>query len=245
MKKRRRAAPSPCSTRGPKSGPLHAQQAPASDTRPLPRTRNFFEPLPERAILNEGRCLIRSLQEASPLLNVYRPSAAAPWWTAGSAASRATTLAISIVCNAAPAWPAFEPNYPNFVVKETLAPDAIAIERQLAEMELHHGGALLPIETFTEIILGTRRVYVVLPEPSPFTGEKLPSQPELNDVINWGVQLADALAFLHKNNISFGAAQLNHMSISGKAARWFDFTSARIQTPGTRTAKLTRMTCRR
>jgi len=130
-----------------------------------------------------------------------------------------------------------EPNYPNVVVKETLAPDAVAIERQLAEMELHHGGALLPIETFSEIILGTRRVYVVLPEPSPFTGQTLPSQPELNDVINWGVQLADALAFLHKNNISFGAAQLNHMSISGKAARWFDFTSARIQTPGTRTRK--------
>ena len=51
-------------------------------------------------------------------------------------------------------------------------------------------------------------------------------------------RLADALAFLHKNNISFGAAHLNHMSISGKAARWFNFTSARIQTPGTRTRKV-------
>jgi protein phosphatase len=81
-------------------------------------------------------------------------------------------------------------------------------------------------------------VYVVLPEPSPFTGESLPSQPERNDVINWGVLLADALTFLHKNNVSFGAAHLNHMSISGKAARWFNFTSARIQTPGTRTRKL-------
>ena len=78
---------------------------------------------------------------------------------------------------------------------------------------------------------------MVLPEPSPFTGENLPTQPEVGDVINWGVQLADALAFLHKNNISFGAAHLNHMSITGKAARWFNFTSARIQTPGTRTRK--------
>ena len=56
---------------GPKSGPLYAQQSPASDTRPLQRARNFFEPLPERAIVNEGRCLIRSLEEESPLLNVY------------------------------------------------------------------------------------------------------------------------------------------------------------------------------
>jgi len=222
---------------GPKSGPLYAHQGPVSDTRPLQRVRNFFEPLPERAIINEGRCLIRALHEESPLLNIY------------SAASRRAQVECKqcgfarnnfgdqycLQCGASLAG--IEPIYPCFVVKETLAPDAVAIERQLAEMELHHGGALLPLETFTEIILGTRRVYVVLPEPSPYTGETLPSQPELNDVINWGVQLADALAFLHKNNISFGAAHLNHMSINGKAARWFNFTSARIQTPGTRTRK--------
>jgi hypothetical protein len=75
---------------------------------------------------------------------------------------------------------------------------------------------------------------VVLPELSPFRRNAAVTA-ELNDVVNWGAQLADALAFLHKNNISFGAAHLNHMSISGKAARWFNFTSARIQTPGTRT----------
>src|SRR5512143_381550 len=56
---------------GPKSGPLYARQVPDTDTRPLQRGRNFFEPLPERAILNDGRCLIRALQEESPLLNVY------------------------------------------------------------------------------------------------------------------------------------------------------------------------------
>jgi protein phosphatase len=203
----------------------------------LTRQRNFFEPLPERAIINSGRCLIRTLQEESPLLNVYAGvsrRALAECKQCGFARNNFGDQ-YCLQCGASLAG--IEPNYPNFVVKETLAGDAIAIERQLAEMELHHGGALLPLETFTEIIAGARRVYVLLPEPSPFTGENLPTPPELNDVINWGVQLADALAFLHKNNISFGAAHLNHMSISGKAARWFNFTSARVQTPGTRTRK--------
>jgi protein phosphatase len=232
-----KAGTQPLHDTGPKSGPLYTQPTSASDTRPLERVRNFFEPLPERALINDGRCLIRSLQETSEMLNLYSAvsrRALAECRQCGFARNNFGDQ-YCLQCGASLAGA--EPNCPNYVVKETLAPDAIAIERQLAEMELHHGGALLPLETFTEIILGARRVYVVLPEPSPFTGETLPSPPELNDIVIWGVQLADALAFLHKNNISFGAAHLNHMSINGKAARWFNFTSARIQTPGARTRK--------
>ena len=231
------AGTKPLTDTGPKSGPLYTKQVAASDTRPLQHARNFFEPLPERAVVNEGRCLIRSLQEESPELNIYSAVSRRALAECKQCGFTRNNFGDQYCLQCGASLAGVEPNYPNFVVKETLAPDAIAIERQLAEMEVHHGGALLPIETFTEIILGARRVYVVLPEPSPVTGETLPSQPELNDVINWGVQLADALAFLHKNNISFGAAHLNHMSISGKAARWFNFTSARIQTPGTRTRK--------
>jgi PPM family protein phosphatase len=222
---------------GPKSGPLYAKRAPESDTQPLPRTRNFFEPLPERAIINEGRCLINTVREASHLLNVYAAVSRRALVECRQCGFTRNNFGDQYCLQCGASLAGVEPLNPNFVIKETLAPDAIAIERQLAEMELHHGGALLPLETFTEIIFGTRRVYVVLPEPSPFTGENLPSRPEVGDAINWGVQLADALAFLHKNNISFGAAHLNHMSITGKAARWFNFTSARIQTPGTRTRK--------
>ena len=222
---------------GPKSGPLFTHQSPASDTRPLPRSRNFFEPLPERALINDGRCLIRSLQEESPQLNIYMAVSRRALVECKQCGFSRNNFGDQYCLQCGASLAGLEPTYPNFVIKETLAPDAVAIERQLAEMELHHGGALLPIETFTEIVLGARRVYVVLPEPSPYTGETLPAQPELNDVLYWGAQLADALAFLHKNNISFGAAHLNHMSISGKAARWFNFTSARIQTPGTRTRK--------
>jgi len=203
-------------------------------TRPLPHARLFFEPLPELALLADNRYKIRGLLEESHMLNVYSASSRRPLVECKQCSFARNHYGDQYCLQCGASLAGLEPIYPAFVIKETLAADAIAIERRLAEMQLHHGGALLPIETFTESIFGTRRVYVVLPEPSPFTATRLPSSPETTDIVNWGLQLADALAYLHKNNISFGAADLEHISIGGKAAYWFNFTSARVQTPGTR-----------
>ena len=123
---------------------MYAQRVPDSDTRPLPRTRNFFEPLPERAIINEGRCLIRALQEESPLLNVYAAVSRRALVECRQCGFTRNNFGDQYCLQCGASLAGIEPLYPNFVIKETLAPDAIAIERQLAEMELHHGGALLP-----------------------------------------------------------------------------------------------------
>ena len=207
-------------------------------TRPLPRSRTFFEPLPERALLAEDRYKIRALLEESPALNTYSAVSRRALVDCKQCGFARNNFGDQFCLQCGASLANLEPVYPGYVIKETLAPDAIAIERRLAELELHHGGALLPIETFNETLVGTRRVYVVLPEPSPFTALRLPSPPETTDVVNWGVQLANALVYLHKNNISFGLADLEHVSIGGKAARWFNFTAARVQTPGTRNRKI-------
>ena len=209
-----------------------------TSTRPLTRSRMFFEPLPDRALLNEDRYLVRSLVEESPMLNTYTAVSRRALIECKQCGFARNNYGDQFCLQCGASLANLEPLYPNFIIKETLAPDAIAAERRLAEMELHHGGALLPLETFTETIFGTRRVYVVLPEPAPFTGARLPSPPETTDVVSWGLQLADALAYLHKNNVSFGAADLEHVSISGKAARWFNFSASRVQTPGTRNRKV-------
>jgi PPM family protein phosphatase len=207
-------------------------------TRPLPRSRLFFEPLPERALLAEDRYKIRALLEESSLLNTYSAVSRRALVDCRQCGFTRNNFGDQFCLRCGAGLANLEPVYPGYVIKETLAPDVLAAERQLAEMELHHGGALLPIETFNEMLAGTRRVYVVLPEPSSFTATHLPSPPETTDVVNWGVQLADALAYLHKHNISFGAADLDHVSIGGQAARWFNFTAARVQTPGTRHRKV-------
>lgn len=224
----------PLSDLGETGAPVMEAAVGPATTRPLSRSRLFFEPLPERALLADDRYKIRALIEESHMLNVYAADSRRLLVECRqcSFASNAYGNEYCQQCGASLAN--LEPTCPTYLVKETLAPDAIAIERRLAEMDLHHGGALLPIETFTETVAGTRRVYVIVPEPSPFASARLPAALETTDVVHWGLQLADALAYLHKNNISFGAADLEHISISGKAARWFDFTAARVQTPGTR-----------
>src|SRR5512141_475666 len=108
---------------GPKSGPLYAQQLPSSDTRPLQRVRNFFEPLPERAIVNEGRCLIRTLQEASALLNVYSATSRRALIECRQCGFTRNNFGDQYCLQCGASLTGIEPICPNFVVKETLAPD--------------------------------------------------------------------------------------------------------------------------
>ncbi len=212
-------------------------QSNAAATRPLPRNRLFFEALPEGAILSDGHYRVCYLIEESPLLNSYSAVSRQALIECRSCGFAHNHYGDQFCKQCGASLSDLEPHYPNFILKESAAADAIATERRLAEMNLHHGGALLPVETFSEVIFGTRRFYVILPEPSPFTGINLPEQPETTDVVNWGMQLADALAYLHKNNITLGAATLEHISISGKAARWFNFAEARLQPANARNRK--------
>ncbi len=207
-------------------------------TRALPRPKMFFEPLPERALLSDAHYKIGSLIEDSPMLNTYTAISRRAVVECKTCGSTRNIFGDAHCQNCGASLADLEPRYPMYIVKETIAADAVNIERKIADMKLQHAGALLPIESFNETIIGTRRIYVVLPEPSPFSGSHLPNQPELTDVVNWGLQLANTLAFLHKNNIAMGAADLDHISIGGKTARWFNFADAHLADNSARSVKL-------
>lgn len=206
-------------------------------TRPLPRIKMFFEPLPERAIIANDQYKIGSLIDETPMLNTYTAISRRAMVECKNCGWARNQFGDQDCKNCGTSLANLEPHYPLFRVKETIAPDAIAPERKIAEMNLQHAGVLLPIEAFNETVFGTRRSYVVLPEPSPFTGTQLPAPPESTDVVNWGLQLADALAFLHKHNIALGAADLEHISIGGHTARWFNFGAAHVNDGSSRGAK--------
>ncbi len=206
-------------------------------TRPLPRSRMFFEPLPERALLAEDRYKVRALIEETPMLNTYSAVSRRALVDCKQCGFARNNYGDQFCLQCGASLSNLEPQYPNYVIKETLAPDAIAAERRLAEMELHHGGALLPIETFNELVFGTRRVYVVLPEPSPFTATRLPSAPETTDVVNWACNWPMLWPICIKTTPPSARRSRSHCD-RGKAARWFNFVAARVQTPGTRNRKV-------
>ncbi|MGH2593478.1 MAG: Stp1/IreP family PP2C-type Ser/Thr phosphatase [Anaerolineae bacterium] len=216
-------------------GPAQSTATPASDaqaTQPLPRPRFFFESLPIGALVGGLPYEIQSILSANGAVNVYAAQDRHQRIRCRTCAFARNAYGDEYCQQCSAPLNGIEPHHPRYVVKESIAADAIAIERRLADLRLHHGGALLPADTFSETIASTRRYYVVLPEPSPTTGASLTAPQELLDVLSWGVMLAESLAFLHQHNIAFGAADLAHVSLDNKMARWFDFTSARIVQPG-------------
>jgi protein phosphatase len=204
----------------------------SEDTQPLPRPRFLFEALPIGALVGGLPYEILGTVHVDSAVNVYAAQDRHQRIRCRSCAFARNAFGDEYCQQCGAPLAGVAPYRPRFIVKESIAADAVAVERRLADLRLHHGGALLPVDTFSESIAGARRYYVVLPEPSPSSGTALTAPQELLDVLQWGVMLAESLAFLHQRNIAHGAADLSHISFESKMARWFDFTSARIVTPG-------------
>ncbi len=214
------------------AAPVAAPTLEAEATQPLPRPRFLFEALPVGALVGSLPYEILTLIREDGAVSVYAAQDRHKRVRCRSCAYTRNTFGDEYCQQCGALLVGIEPHHPQFIVKESIAADAIAIERRLADLRVHHGGALLPLDTFSETIAGTRRYYVVLPEPSAPTGASLAAPQELIDVLQWGVMLSESLAFLHQRQIAFGAADLSHISFENKMARWFDFTSARIVAPG-------------
>ena len=210
------------------------------DTQPLPRPRYLFEALPIGALVGVLPYEILSLIGEDGSVSTYAAQDRHKRIRCPSCAYSGNSFGDEYCQQCGALLVGIEPHHPQFSVKESIAADAIAIERRLADMRLYHGGALLPVDTFSESIAGARRYYVVLPQPSPLTGTSLAAPQELLDVLQWGMMLSESLAFLHRRNIAFGAADLSHVSLDNRMARWFDFTSARIVSEGVQARKLFR-----
>lgn len=209
-----------------------AVTAGSEDTQPLLRPRFFFESLPIGALVGGLPYEILSVHHADATINIYAAQDRRRRIRCRTCAFTRNAYGDEYCQQCGAPLSGIEPHNPRYIVKETVAADAIAVERRLAEMRLQHGGLLLPDDTFSESIAGTRRYYVALPEPSAVTGASLAAPQELLDVLQWGIMLAESLSFLHQHNIAFGAADLTHISFDDQLARWYDFTSARLIQPG-------------
>lgn len=207
---------------------------PATDsevTQQLPRRRYFFEALPTGALVGGAPYEILQLNTEDDVINGYAARARLMSITCKSCAFSRNVFGDEYCQQCGALLAGIEPHRPRYILRESVAPDAIAIERRLADMRLHHGGVLFPLDTFSESIANTRRYYVVIPEPSAATGTKLSVPQELSDVLSWGIMLAESLTFMHTHKIAFGEADLSHISLDNNMARWFNFTSAHFVEP--------------
>lgn len=109
-----------------------------------------------------------------------------------------------------------------FVLQES-DDDKYSNIKQVLDLHLVHPNIHPPVASFEEEMHGGTQFYLVTP-----CSVDVPDQPEIPDVLHWGVQLAGALDYLQSKGVILGD-EVNSASIGlqDNKAVWRDFSSAR------------------
>ena len=209
-------------------------------TRPLPEASVAFAPLPEGALLHGERYVVSEVRTVNEQLNVYlvednTPVRLCPHCQAETPDPQERFCSL---CGAD--LSDVEPLHIHYLMQESADERAFAVEAQLLEMRLEHPGLLLPREVFTEAPYGPTRHYMVGPEFSPPLASSLPVPQELNQVLEWGVSLAQALDYLHRRHVTLrevgpsDVGYINHIAVVGKRAGWTHLNVAHVVPPTAR-----------
>lgn len=205
-----------------------------TDTQPLPKASTAFAPLPQGALLQEGRYAVVEVRATGERLNVYLVEDTVPVRLCPNCRAEISTPQERFCSSCGADLSDAEPLHLRYLVRESPDGHAFAAEAQLLGLRLEHPGLLLPRAFFVEAPYGAPRRYLVEPEFSPPPATSLPVPQELQRVLEWGISLAQALAYLHRYQVTLDGAGLEHIAVEGKTARWAHLEGASIIPPANR-----------
>jgi serine/threonine protein phosphatase PrpC len=215
-------------------------QGAESVTRPLPEASVAFAPLPEGALLHGERYAVSEVRTVNERLNVYLVEDNTPVRLCPNCRVETSDPQERFCPLCGADLSDVEPLHIHYLMQESADERAFAVEAQLLEMRLEHPGLLLPREVFAEAPYGPTRHYMVEPEFSPSLASSLPVPQELNQVLEWGVSLAQALDYLHRCHVTLhevdpsDVGYINHIAIVGKKAHWTHLNVAYVTPPAAR-----------
>lgn len=177
--------------------------------------------LPERTLVGEGRYLVLNVQAAAEMpdaaQNIYAvrgttaltrcPYCDAPIGgeeTRACARCGADLRGITLI-------------YPKFLMRETVDPQMFQVSAELAALRLRHPALILPEDVFTETTFEPPRHYRV--EPVLKRAQDVSSPQPVEKVLQWGVALAQGMAYLHQYYITLQQIDLEHIVIGDSIAR--------------------------
>lgn len=214
-----------------------SQQASASDasgTRPLPAANVAFAPLPEGALLRDGRYLILEERAANEHMNFYWVEDTRPVRMCPNCQGEIFDPEERFCFSCGADLSGVEPLHLRYLMQESANAQAFINEAQLLGMHLEHPGLRLPHDIFTEVPYGQPRSYRVKSESAPPPVSSLPKPQELHHVLEWGLSLAQALAYLHQHQVTLRESGLEHIVVDGKVAQWTGLDVARVIPPKSR-----------
>lgn len=118
---------------------------------------------------------------------------------------------------------------PSYLIKESPTPHTFQAESQIAELKLRHPNIVALHDAFSDKPCGTeQRSYVVMEkaEAPPLT--QLAGPQDEATVVKWGIQLADALAYLHQNHVAHCRVKPENIVVVAGDARLTNFNVATV-----------------
>jgi serine/threonine protein phosphatase PrpC len=214
----------------PPASPSHSPVS-LPDTRLLPEAGIAFAPLPEGALLHDGQYVVVETRAADERLNVYLVEDTTPVRLCPNCQTETADPEERFCSFCGADLAEAESLYVRYRTRESADEQAFATEARLLEMGLDHPGLLLPRDVFVEAPYGPPRHYLIEPEFLPPLATSLPVPQQVNQVVEWGTSLAQALDYLHRHQVTLRGAGLEHIAVEGGMVHWAHLGVAYIVPP--------------
>ncbi len=196
-------------------------------TEPFPETGVAFEALPEGAFLNKGRYLVLEVRHSTEQLNIYLVESTTAVRFCPNCNSTIENSQEKFCSTCGTEISGVSPVNLRFLVKESPEAQAFDVVAQLLAMRLSHPALELPFTVFRESSQGRMRQYLVMPE-DVLSSKSLPVPDDLEQVLQWGISLAQALAYLHHHYVTLPEVDAQHIVFESKSASWVHLEDAVI-----------------
>ncbi len=197
-------------------------------TVPVITSEDGFRALPEGALLGDEAYYVASLRSEGPDCNLYGVEETHPIFPCPNLEcgylENPTGESLCTACGTP--LNGVVPVHRRHQLYEHRDFSDVAMVARMAELGLRHPGLLL-YHYFVERPYGNRdRYYLVLPDPLPKLASRVSVPQKAARVLDWGAQLADALAYLHAHNIGWQQISANHIALRERRAMWLDLNMA-------------------
>lgn len=197
----------------------------AATTQPLPELPPFA-PLPDGAIIgappHEYR--IVQLDQETETRHIYRGQSVEPVRICLECTYLYNPAGAQICRHCAAALAESEPVHLRATIQESARVEDFQTEGHLVEAKLESPHLRLPPAVFTRRVGGRERRYLIAaPPPEEWLDELKPPQ-DLPTVLEWGIELAQALAALHENQVAFGPFEGQRVGLEAGRASLAEFS---------------------
>jgi len=214
---------------GPARPPAGA--GPDTPTRPLPTATVAFAPLPEGALLKEGRYVILETRATGERANEYLVEDTRPVRLCPQCRAEVSDLQERFCASCGADLSESPPLFLRYRIREAVGEEVFTVPIALVRASVRHPGLFLPLEVFSEAPYGPPRTYLVEPEQQPTPAASLPLPREAVQVLEWGISLAQALSLLHRQGIVLPEVDLRRIGTDGRTACWMALETARLLRP--------------